>query len=341
MKLGVIARCDDRGLGNQTWEVCRHLNPERVLLVTDPRDKRFVQYPERFEQWETTQTRWDAGRLDGRQVRRWLRGLDVVYSAESPYDLRLGDWAADESVGLVLHANPEFVGMADARVRATWWAATPWRLAYLPAGARVVPMPVAEPRVTHEPAEWPGMVRFLHVAGWPAAADRNGTEIVTEAAMRMRTHPCQFIIRSQHKGLLRDRLPPAPLRIEIGNVVDYWQLYRGADVLVMPRRYGGLCLPAQEAMAVGLPVVMPDTSPNEIWPGPRFSIFEDGALATRAGPIPLYSTDPSVLAEVLDQLAERPELLEKYRSEARAWARAHSWDALRETWLTELERASM
>lgn len=338
MKLGVIARCDDRGLGNQTWEVCRHLNPERVLLVTDPRDRRFAQHPERFEQWDTTTALWENGRLDRRAVRRWLRGLDVVYSAESPYDIRLGDWAADERVGLVLHANPEFVGRSDAAVRATWWTATPWRLDHLPRGTRVVPMPVPEPRITHEAADH---VRFLHVAGWPAVGDRNGTDIVLEAATKMRTHPCQVIVRSQDKGTLRGRLPAPPLRIEIGNVVDYWQLYRGADVLVMPRRYGGLCLPAQEAMAVGLPVVMLDVSPNDTWPGPRVSAFENGSLPTRAGRIPLHTTDPSVLAEVLDQLAERPELLEKYRHEARNWARAHKWDVLRPTWLAELERASM
>jgi Glycosyl transferases group 1 len=339
MKLGVIARCDDRGLGNQTWEVCRHLNPERVLLITDPNERRFTQYPERFEHhWNTTQAKWQSGRLDGRLVRRWLRGLDVVYSAESPYDLRLGDWAADERVGLVLHANPEFVGKSDATVRATWWAATPWRLSHLPTGARVVPMPVAEPRITHVPADH---LRFLHVAGWPAAADRNGTDIAIQAAVQMRTYPCEFIVRSQHRSSLQDRLPPHPVRVEIGNVADYWDLYRGADVLVMPRRYGGLCLPAQEAMAVGLPVVMPDISPNGIWPGPRVRAFEDGWLSTRAGRIPLYSTAPGALTDVLDQLANEPELLEKYRLEAREWARANSWDALRETWLTELERASM
>jgi glycosyltransferase involved in cell wall biosynthesis len=37
-------------------------------------------------------------------------------------------------------------------------------------------------------------------------------------------------------------------------------LYEGFDALIMPRRYGGLCLPMNEALTSGLPVIMSDTS---------------------------------------------------------------------------------
>lgn len=339
MKLGIIARSEDRGLGNQSWEACRHLNPERVLLIDTGKDHRFDKHPERYSDFDVTVAPWVAGRLDEATVRRWLHGLDVVYSAESPYDVRMGEWCASEEVGLVLHANPEFVGPSDARVRATWWSATPWRLEHLPHGARVVPMPAAPSPLEHAPG---GRFRFLHVAGWPAVEDRNGTAVLVEAA-RLMTAECDLIIRGQHRSITEHRLPrssPVRLIVECGNVANYWDLYRDADVLVAPRRYGGLCLPAHEAMASGLPVVMSDCSPNEIWPGPRVPARTVASVATRAGRIPLHDTDPHALAATLDELAVNPGLVVKYRQEATQWATDNSWEALRGLWLEELHRAS-
>ena len=49
---------------------------------------------------------------------------------------------------------------------------------------------------------------------------------------------------------------------------DQWRLYAGFNALIMPRRYGGLCLPMNEALTSGLPVIMSNTSPNDaVLPG--------------------------------------------------------------------------
>lgn len=334
MRLGVIARTEaGRGLANQTYEVCRHLDPERVLLVDPGRDGRFTQHPERFAEWETTTVRWNGGRLDERMVRHWLDGLAVVYSAETPYDLRLPQWAAEAGCGVVVQANPEFLSSTDAKAAVTWWVATPWRLEHLPARTRVVPMPAVDPPFTHQPGD---RVRFLHTAGWPAVADRNGTGVFAEAA-GMTTVDAEFVIRGQHPSIQTYQRPG--LRVEQRCTPDYWDNYRDADVLVLPRRFGGLCLPAIEALAVGLPVVMSDCSPNEVWPGPRVFGTESQCVATRAGAIPLFDADPLNLAHMLDELAANPELVDKLRAEATEWAAANSWDALKPMWLEELARA--
>ena len=39
------------------------------------------------------------------------------------------------------------------------------------------------------------------------------------------------------------------VNVRIGGVANYWDAYDGYDALVLPRRYGGLCLPVQEGMA--------------------------------------------------------------------------------------------
>jgi hypothetical protein len=398
VRLGVVARMEaGRGLANQTWEVCRHLDPERVLLVDPGRDGRFTQHPERFTQWETTTVRWNAGRLDEQAVRKWLDGLSVVYSAETPYDLRLPQWAAEAGCGVVVQANPEFLSPTDAKAAVTWWVATPWRLEHLPARTRVVPMPVPEPPFTHPGARvagersaagerttvsdgtgpagdgssrvaartdflgakvpnqrqfrhavntalaeatrrkaQPRPLRFLHTAGWPAVADRNGTGVFAEAA-GMTTVDADFVIRGQHPDVTRYQR--RGLRVEQRCTADYWDNYRDADILVLPRRFGGLSLPCLEAMAVGLPVVMSDCSPNEVWPGPRVPASSTATVGTRAGPLPLFDTDPRALAATMDELAANPEMVDKLRAEATEWAAANSWDALKSMWLEELARA--
>lgn len=335
MRIGVIARTEaGRGLANQTWEACKHLDPERVLLVDPGKDGRFTQHPERFAGWETMSVRWSGGHLVAEgAVREWLDGLDVVYSAETAYDLRLPQWAAEVGCGVVVQANPEFLGPADARAAVTWWVATPWRMEHLPARTRVVPMPVPAAPFTAEPAE---RLRFLHTAGWPAVADRNGTEIVAQAA-ELLTSGAEVVIRGQHRDV--HRFQRRGVRVEQGCLPDYWDLYRDADVLVMPRRFGGLNLPALEALSAGLVVVMSDTSPNEVWPGPRVPATSTDTVGTRCGLLPLYDTDPRALAATMDDLAANPDLVAKLRTEAAEWVRANTWEALKPMWLEELARA--
>lgn len=335
MKFGVLARSEARGLANQSHEVCKNLNPDRVLLIDPGRDKRFTQHPERYEQWDTTTALWRNGRLDPDVVRPWLQGLDCVYTAETPYDDRFPQWAAEVGCGVVVHANAEQLSPSDAKAAVTWWAATPWRIEHLPARTRIVPMPCPDSPVRHEPG---AKVRFLHVAGWPAVPDRNGTGIVAAAATLMQSD-AEVVLRGQHRDIARYQRHTPHLRAEAGNIPDHWDLYAGADVLVQPRRFGGLSLPTLEALAVGMPVVMSDCSPNEVWPGPRVQVTRTQTVATRGGVLPLYDTDPQVLADTLDDLATQPDILAKLRHEATEWATANSWQALTPMWHDELARA--
>jgi len=336
VRIGVIARGEDRGLGNQTYEACRHLQPERVLLVDPGRDGRFTQHPERFDQFDTTILRWQHGyTFDETAARAWLDGLDVVYTAETPYDDRLPGWALDAGCKVVVHANPEQLSPERGALLsdAVWWSATPWRLEHLPAGTRVVPMPVAERATEQLPA---ARARFVHVAGWPTGGDRNGTNIVAEAVKYLRSD-CEVVIRGQHRDVRRIR-PNPRLTVESGNVDNYWDLYRNADVLLMPRRFGGLCLPAQEAMHAGLAVVMPDCSPNEVWPGPRLQERTRSKIWTPGGDIPLHDVDPRKLAGLIDDLTWHPWRIGALQQEAREWAKSNTWAELKPLWLEELAR---
>lgn len=332
MKLGIIARAEDRGIGIQTWEAVRHLNPERVLVVDVQNPDGFELHLDRYP--GATVARLQAGRwLAETLVREWMDDLDVVFTVETLYDWRIADWARDQGVATVVQANPEMLAHRPGWHEAAptvWWNPTRWRMNEMPTGTIHVPVPVAtdrfEPRQLDEE---PRRLRALHVVGRPALGDRNGTEIVQTAAKL--TKNVDWTIRAQKRT---DRAPHAE-----GEVPDYWKLYRGQDVLVMPRRYGGLCLPVQEACAAGVIPAMPTCPPNLDWPIYPLDWTFRGTIAVPAGELPMVETDPKFLAAALDRIADNPELRATMQQEASRWAYEHSWRVLAPQYLTELQRA--
>jgi hypothetical protein len=302
----------------------------------------FPAHPERYPDALTVP--FEGGTLPEGPVREWLHGLDVVFSAETFYDWHLCRWATELGVATVCMVMPEFHlhhtqghGMPEP---STWWAPTPWRLDALPEGTRLVPVPVALDRLAgpQEPNE--GHLRVLHVAGHRAMADRNGTLILLQALRSVR-RPLHVTITGQDGRLPATRTHrTAKITNQPAGAADYWDLYRAQDVLCLPRRYGGLCLPAQEAMAAGLGLVMGDCEPNSWWPAITIPGTYQGSISCAAGRLPTFNARPSALAAILDQLADHPEQVTHAQAAARAWAETHSWEALAPLWREELARAA-
>ena len=343
MRVGVIVRPNDRGLGVQTAEAARNLNAS--VLVVSVLNGSSGRYPDKVKRYpDAPVSRCEAGwKLDERVVRSWLETVDVVYSAETFYDQRLPDWAREAGVVTVIHANPEFVprgggwAIGDPTL---WWSATSWRKQYLPPKLEVVPFPVAtdrfSPVVPHG-----GPCRWLHVVGKAAMNDRNGTDIVVQAIKLLR-EPCTITLRTQDPSLPPIKAPThVQVRVSTGGLANYWDLYDDADALVMPRRYGGLCLPVQEAMASGLAVLMTGTSPNaESWPVATVPVSYGQQIRMPCGSgVPLADADPAALAATMDRLADPAE---RHALQARSveWAQRNSWEALTPDWLARFQCAS-
>lgn len=340
-RVGVIARCDDRGLGHLTWQVAVHMADE-VLVVDAGQWSPFPQHPGRYPGAEVTP--WDARQqLDESTVRRFLRTVDVVYTAETWYDDRLPQWCADEHVALVCHVMPELLRADWAATPAVvWWAPTSWRLAALPHGTRLVPVPVPDRRSVPA-ARATDRVRFLHVGGRRAAGDRNGTLLVA-SAVRWVTAPCTVTMRSQD-GVL-PRMTPAP-GVDVERVTDdaqvaWWEMYGHDHVLVLPRRYGGLCLPVLEAMAAGMAVLMPDVEPQRSdWPPVlTVPVAHRRELRTPCGPVDVHDVAAVDLAYAMAELARDPAAVARAQDATTRWADAHGWDQLGALWREEMAEAA-
>lgn len=343
IRIGIIARPENRGLGLQTWEASRHLDCSVLLVDVQEQRADIESHWDRYP--DATRAVWRHGKfLKPRVVRRWLEQVDAVYTAETFYDVNLPNWAFAQDVATVCQLNPEFWRPSRLSSPTAWWSATQWRLEHVAPETQVVPFPVALERFSPV-APHDGPCRWLHVAGRRAIYDRNGTDALV-AALPLLTEPCTVTIAVQDgDGLERLGLPALPdhVRVELqGPVADYWRLYDDQDALVMPRRYGGLCLPVQESMAAGMAVLMPACSPNaQTWPVAPTKVLGYELQHMRAGEVPVAQVDPFDIAKRMDMFAD-PEYRRQWQQMSRAWAATHSWAQSTRDWrarLTELHES--
>jgi hypothetical protein len=276
---------------------------------------------------------FDGHTLPEPGVKAWLRGLDVLYSAETFYDWRIVKWAHDAGVATVCMSMAEFwkhPHQPELPMPTQVWAPTSWRLDLLPAGTPVVPVPVEQDVFPLEPAGIGDRLQVVHVAGHRAAGDRNGTLALLVAAQRV-SAPMDIYVHTQDEHLprLRSLKPGVTVHMLPGGKRSRPELYAGMHLHVLPRRYGGLSLPAAESLASGLGLAMTDVAPNpSTWPIVPLRGQWEGRQATPSGDVRSFSADSLYMARVLDSLARDPQQVVELQTAGTDWARAHSWTAL-------------
>lgn len=329
MRIGLIARADNTGLGIQTWEFAQHMQPAKTLVVDISHLKRNTHYPDRFPGAHVVR-----GFPTERQFRDFLDDVDVVFTCETPYGPWLYPMAEARGIPVVLQYNYEFLDLT-AGSPTVLAAPTTWHFNDVdhPNHQRL-PVPIATERFPRRDAPATA-ARFLHVAGRPAVHDRNGTADLLDA-LRLVRAPIEVTITCQDRqyvgGLLSSRAMPANVRLTVKTIdaQNYWDLYAGQDALIMPRRFGGLCLPVNEALGAGIPVIMPDVSPNDTMVPTEWLV-----PATRTGEfhvrqtIELHTVDHAALADRLDQFATDSAFYRRSTDCAMALADANSWRTLK------------
>lgn len=332
-RLGLIARADNRGLGQQTWAVYRNLQPAKTLVVDCPSEKPLQLRLERFPDAQVCH-----GFPTSEDIKRFIDGVDVVYTAETGYGLHLWQQCDTAGVRSVLHANYEFWETTDTPTVLV--AASLWNLDRYPAGTQYLPVPIETDRfpLTAKPKT---AKQFLHVVGRPAIRDRNGTLDLLQALQHVQT-PISLTITCQEPGYVnglidqyRITIPDRiTLTIDSTDAENYWDKYRGVDAMVLPRRFGGLCLPANEGIGAGIPVIMPDIDPNNRWLPPCWLVkaSEAGRFMAKQ-PVQYYRTDPRELADRIDQFASDSTLYGHAIVEALEIRNELRWSALKPRYL--------
>lgn len=301
-----MVRSCTTGLGHQSLEAWRHLNPA-VTVVVD--------HLHPLKDWygDAPVIKWHP-HSDLPGAFELLSTCDVTISFESWYDWSLPERLAAVGVPTILVANPE---LYDGHWSLVVWNPTSWMNRE---GWRVVPHPCP---VDRYPVVAPlfDPLRIVHPTS-VAMLDRNGDQVARRAWRLGRWNQDTVGPQSQNRP------------------ENYWDRDPGYAASFLPRRYGGLCLPALEAFSAGTPVLMPDVSPNSDWPISVIPHIQNGTVKMKGGPIPLidFRTE-SVKRAVQDFLSDR-EAVEHQRIVVREWAEEHSWEALLPLWRQELERAA-
>lgn len=338
MRLGMIARADNSGLGIQTYEFARHMKPQKTLVIDVSHLANTTSHCNKSTHLDRfpgsiVHRGWEPS---AKTIATFLDGLDVVYTAETPYSPYFMGMATERGIKTVIAPNYEFF---DRDYHPDLLAVpTLWHFDDFPEPKVHLPVPIALDRwerADRQPQAGGSPVRhFLHVVGRPAVHDRNGTTIVLDALVHVR-EPMALTLRCQDVSYLQSVISsitiPDHVTITVGggDVRDYWDLYRDGDVMLMPRRYGGLCLPAQEAIGAGMPVIMPDVEPNNSWLPAEWLVeaFPLIELIVR-NRIMVNAVTPENLAAKMDEFAS-PGFYAAAVSAAQQLAHDYSWDSLR------------
>ncbi len=305
MRLGIIARCDDTGLGNQTYELVKMLNPDKVLVVdSSPFNPSYVQH---HDWYKDNNKIISVGMPVKNTVINFLRNLDVVLSCETFYHKNFTEIARLRNVKTILQYNFEFFQyhqtgkyLPDVLLAPSLWRFDDMKNTY---GSKTM-LGYLPPPIDHKIFAQNKIInhnnsnRLLHIAGKEAIHDRNGTQSVIEMLKYSKAN-YELVIRSQTE--LKTNCNDDRLKIMVGNEQNRVDLYKGFDAMVLPRRYAGLCLPMNEALMSGLPVFMTNISPNNtVLPeGWLFDSNKTGQFMAKTM-IDIYEADPQHMAEVID-----------------------------------------
>jgi len=349
MRLGIIARADNGGLGVQTLELSRNLNPTKVLIMDISVHNGQKNYFERYDFCENKtihQSKIGEDLLTKQVIDEWIDGLDVVLTCEIPYNYYLFEACRAKGIKTVLQYNWEFLDYTKRPALPKpdlFLAPSEWHIEDMKEmfpNVKFLPVPINRKacpfrRITK-------VKTFIHVAGVKLYEDRNGTEIVFKAIPMVRSD-VKFIIYTQHAieqellDLVKDD-PRVEIRTEAENYCDCW---KEGDVTILPRRYGGLSLQLNEAMSSGMIPITTKVDPQRRFVH-LFSLIEPSGskkIQTRGTEIDCYDINPATLADRIDLMANGTESYIEYLNNfSDEYAQSISWDTLKPAYIEILEK---
>jgi hypothetical protein len=309
----------------------QNLKPDKTLVVVVPQSgfkSNVKNYPD-----ATIITLTHEGLIE-EQVRDWWKDLDVVISVETLYDWRIAEWGRSDGVKTIVHGNPEFYVSTKIQPDHWWWP-TSWRTDVIPAGP-IIPVPVSTP-VNRAADPYSGSIRLVHIVGNKAMGDRNGTALVQEGAEH-----CRFDVEISSYSQAGPVGAPQRLGLtqfyDLKPVEDRWTMYDGQHALILPRRYGGLCLPALEAMSSGLAVIMTDCSPNMDWPIIPLESEPSRHLQMQCGIVETFDARANNVGSIMNHLYINRQILADAQEKAWDWAQENTWEKLAPMYFAQLDK---
>lgn len=347
-RVGLIAQMINSGIGTQSWEFARYMKPEKVLItdLTDLHEaagKKIKNYPTRFADFNTRTT---VGYPNTQDLEWLCEDVDVIFFIETVLNWGLLPIAKRLGIKTIGQYNYELIDKLDPLhesypVPDEMWMPSSWyynklldqakdwgceiQKVEVPVNREVLPFDLKRQART-----------FLHIAGHSTLEDRNGTDLVLSAIPLVKNPNVRFVIRTQHD---LPELDDDRMRYARKEVNQYWEAFEDADVLLLPRRYGGLTLQRNEALSRGMPVIMPDIPPQtgempQEWLVPA---TYQKTIHTRPD-IDIYEVSPEDLAAKIDYFSSlSPFTMSSFSLKADMMAREIDWKVMEPIYRALLE----
>lgn len=304
MRIGMIARCCYSGLGIQSKEFFDNVPCKAMVLDLS----NYAVGKQNFD-WYPGQTivkvnRIGVGGIPVDIILDFIKDIDVLITFEIPYDYNIFQICRDNGVKTILQLNYEFLEYPSGYPYPDLFAApSMWHYDDIPDNKIFLPVPVNTKHF--HPVKKQNT--FVHIVGKPAVYNRNGTDTFIKCLRYIKSN-IKVIVQSQYGFDYSQAMDSIPdnviLVIDNENKVNYYDNYNGG-VLVMPRKYGGLCLPINEALAAGMPVIATDISPNNTWLPKEWLVPANKSEILRCKKtVDVYEADVIALATKIDQFCE-------------------------------------
>lgn len=330
MRIGTLAYSTSTGLGYQVKSYIKHLPVTKIMNVDLSGHNGMVQnnwYPGAYNV---------VGYPSDDQIREFLTDIDVMLFAETPLNYNFYTIARERGIKTANVINWEFfdhlvkpeLPLPDLIIMPSTWHLQEAIQFGKQMGVQVIQL--------HHPVdreEIPFRERHsnipMHLAGKPAYNDRNGTWDFLQAC------PTGTVVtQSSDLGWqIANRYRASTVHT---NIVNNNQIYSFGDIMVLPRKYGGNCLPLNEALSSGMPVIMPDIEPNnDILPAEWLVPAIKTDTFTPRTVVDIYTCNTDALRLKIYELQSQD--IKELSKRASIIADGISWETLRPAYLTALE----
>tara|TARA_R100000093_G_scaffold70763_4_gene44689 strand:+ start:165 stop:1178 length:1014 start_codon:yes stop_codon:yes gene_type:complete len=329
MRIGIIARYDNSGLGTMCWEYTRHLKPAKVLLVANGV---YQTFPERYDEFETK--RVEPRAPFGGDIKEWITDdIDVLLTIETFYDWSVIKLCREKGVKTAMITMAELLPEKIPLHPDLFICPSKLDMEMTPKHQKVL----LPPPFNLEKLKWKKRSTartFVHTASHGGISGRKGTHFVLEAMKHVKSD-IKLIIYSWRAFACDD--PRVEVRVQ--NFKNYWQCWQEGDVLIYPQDFNGICLPICEAMCSGMAVITTNIFPFNEYMHPDLMFEPDGFTEVRVNPMlrPVQGAkiNAEAIAGKIEMIANKD--IGKYSEFGKKWAEKNSWGVLLPQYVKVLE----
>jgi glycosyltransferase involved in cell wall biosynthesis len=299
LKIGIIARIDNGGLANMTFDWWKNI-PEItkcLTIISDSPYQNITRFPEQIicENFPTIE-----------QIDLFLKDIDVVIGFETPYNWNIFSMAKERGIKTVLipmyewtEENPPI--HPDLYLCPSLMEKDIYK--YYPVKSQYIQNPIDRKLFKFKQRE--KAHTFIFNNGHGGVGGRNGIVALLSAIPLVKSD-VKFIIHSQ---VQIPEIKDTRVEVRLGDTKDRTELFKEGDIMIYPKMFGALSLPIWESLSCGIPVLTTNLYPFNVHLPKEWLFESEGkkpiqtALENRI--IDMNFVNPQVIADKIDEWANK------------------------------------